>query len=130
MIQNHVTREEYRKMILSTKSHTKYHADKTTIDGTSFDSKKEAEHYENLRLLEKVGEISNLQRQVRFELIPSQKDANGRVLERPCTYVADFTYTDSQGNNVVEDTKGIRTKEYVIKRKLMLKIHGIRIHEV
>lgn len=75
-----------------------------------------------------------------YELIPAQygecgKDFKGRdtrvLLERPCRYVADFVYTDrATGQTVVEDTKGVRTKEYIIKRKLMLHVHGIRIKEV
>lgn len=107
----------------------KYGADKVTINGEKFDSKKEARRYSELRLLERGGVISDLRRQVRFELIPSQKGADGKTIERPVTYIADFVYTEN-GTQVVEDTKGMKTKEYIIKRKLMLYIHGIRIKEV
>ena len=55
---------------------------------------------------------------------------NGELIERACTYIADFVYFDEKGNLVVEDTKGMRTDTYIIKRKLMLHVHGIRIHEV
>lgn len=79
-------------------------------------------------LLEKAGAIQNLQRQVKYQLIPSQKIA-GKVVERACGYVADFVY-DQGGETVVEDTKGVKTPEYIIKRKLMLWVHGIRINEV
>jgi hypothetical protein len=65
---------------------------------------------------------------VKFELIPSQR-YDGKVIERPCHYIADFTYMEN-GNLVVEDTKGFRTKDYIIKRKLMLYLCGIRIKEV
>lgn len=80
--------------------------------------------------MERNGEITDLRRQVKFVLIPSQKDRKGKCLERAVTYWADFVYKDRQGNTVVEDTKGMRTKEYIIKRKLMLYFHGIRIREV
>ena len=72
--------------------------------------------------------IKELKRQVKFELIPSQR-IDGKVVERACCYIADFVYIRN-GRFVVEDAKGVRTKEYRIKRKLMLYIHGIRITEV
>lgn len=106
----------------------KYHAKKVTVDGITFDSKKEARRYSELLLLERAGQITHLERQVNFELIPSQK-INGKVAERAVTYKADFTYYEN-GNYVVEDTKGIKTKDYIIKRKLMLSVFGIRIKEV
>lgn len=71
-----------------------------------------------------------MQRQVRYELVPAQRDEDGNVLERACFYVADFVYTDADGRTVVEDVKGFRTKEYLIRRKLMLFRYGIRIQEV
>lgn len=76
--------------------------------------------------------ISGLRRQVKYELIPAQKDLKtGKVIERPVTYKADFVYTDvSTGREIVEDAKGVRTKEYVIKRKLMLYNKGIQVREV
>ena len=107
----------------------KYGAKKTVLDGQIFDSRREAARYAELRLLERAGEIHDLQRQVPFVLIPTQRDSKGKVIERECRYVADFVYTDN-GMKVVEDTKGMRTKEYIIKRKLMLEKHGIRIKEV
>ncbi|MBO5955668.1 MAG: DUF1064 domain-containing protein [Clostridia bacterium] len=106
----------------------KYHSKKTEVDGIKFDSKKEAERYYELRLLEIAGAISDLKIQVKFELIPSQR-INGKVVERPCTYVADFVYKEN-GKTIVEDTKGFRTKDYVIKRKLMLWVHGVKIVEI
>lgn len=100
-----------------------------TEDG-KFDSKREWKRWCELKLLQRGNIISDLKRQVPFVLIPSQKDANtGKVIEREVKYVADFVYT-MDGKTVVEDTKGMRTPEYIIKRKLMLKEHGIRIEEV
>ena len=80
-----------------------------------------------------------MRRQVKFLLIPSQfeevVDAKGKpkqkCIERPCVYVADFQYQDAHtGELTVEDTKGVRTKEYIIKRKLMLSVYNIRIKEI
>lgn len=103
----------------------KYHASKTEIDGIRFDSRKEAARYSELKLLERAGEIRDLQLQVPFELIPKQEG------ERACTYVADFVYhIAGTGELVVEDAKGMRTDVYKIKRKLMLWRHGIKISEV
>lgn len=106
----------------------KYHAKKTELDGITFDSKKEANRYAELRLLERSGAIHNLRRQVRYELIPAQKK-DGKTIERACHYIADFVYEEN-GKTVVEDVKGYRTKEYVLKRKLMLQVHGIEVREV
>lgn len=108
---------------------SKYRAKKTEVDGIVFDSKKEARRYQELKLFEKAGVISDLQTQVKFVLIPAQR-INGKVVERECSYVADFVYLDEAGKKVVEDTKGVKTKDYIIKRKLMLWVHFIRIKEV
>lgn len=108
---------------------SKYNSKKTVVDGQIFDSKKEANRYQELLLLEKAGVIKNLSRQVKFVLIPSQRDESGKVVERECSYKADFTYEDGI-KTVVEDVKGYRTKEYIIKRKLLLWQYGIRIREV
>lgn len=107
---------------------TKYHSRKITRDGITFDSVKEYRRWCELSLLERAGTIQNLKRQVKFELIPSQW-VDGKVIERPCTYIADFVYTEN-GKMVVEDTKGFRTTDYIIKRKLLLWVHGIRIQEI
>ena len=71
---------------------SKYNSKKTVVDGQTFDSKKEARRYQELLLLEKAGEIQNLSRQVKFVLIPSQRDENGKVIERECSYKADVLY--------------------------------------
>lgn len=107
---------------------SKYHSRKITKDGITYDSVKEYRRFCELSLLERAGAIADLKRQVKFELIPSQR-VDGKVVERPCNYVADFVYQEG-GKMVVEDTKGFKTKDYIIKRKLMLQVHGIRIREV
>lgn len=106
---------------------SKYHNRKVTRDGETFDSVKEYRRFCELRLLERAGAVTDLQRQVKFELIPAQR-IDGKVVERACSYVADFVYMEN-GQQVVEDAKGMRTQEYRLKRKLMLWVHGIRIRE-
>ena len=109
----------------------KYGNRKTQLDGITFDSKHEAERYAELKLMEKAGMISNLELQKTFTLIGTQRDINGKVLERPVMYIADFVYKEN-GKRVVEDakSKATRTPAYIIKRKLMLSIYGIRVKEV
>ena len=75
-------------------------------------------------MMEKAGEISGIERQVTYELIPKQPG------ERAVKYIADFRYKDRNGLTVVEDAKGMKTKDYIIKRKLLLYMHGIKIVEV
>lgn len=106
-------------------SRNKYQAKKSG----GYDSRKEHRRANELRLMQRAGLITNLREQVSYELIPTQRGADGKVLERACDYIADFVYTDKNGKTVVEDTKGVKTKEYIIKRKLMLHVHGIRIVE-
>lgn len=117
----------------------KYRNQKCSYDGMTFDSKHERDRYCELRLLQKAGVISNLRCQVPFRLIPEQREPDtlgprggrrrGRVIEKAVDYVADFVYV-RDGQTVVEDAKGVRTKDYIIKRKLMLWLHGIRVQEV
>ena len=107
----------------------KYKSQKTTVNGITFDSKKEAARYSELKLLERAGEVCELRRQVKFVLIPAQRE-NGKVIERECSYIADFVYKDKEGRLVVDDTKGVRTKDYIIKRKLMRFVHGIGVTEI
>ena len=113
----------------SSQSGSKYGNKKVVVNGIEFDSKREARRYLDLRAMEIAGQIQHLRRQVPFELIPAQR-IDGKVVERSCDYVADFTYYDKDGWYVVEDTKGMKTRDYIIKRKLMLYIHKIRIREV
>lgn len=107
----------------------KYQNRKTTVDGITFDSAKEANRWCELRLLQRAGKIFELQRQVPFVLIPKQ-ERDGKVVERAVVYKADFVYKDMNGEEIVEDVKGLLTKEYILKRKLLLWQYGIRIKEV
>ena len=110
---------------------SKYGARKVTIDGITFDSMREAQRWCELRLLQRGKVISDLQRQVKFELLPAQYGECGKVVERAVTYIADFVYIENKtGKKIVEDAKGMRTKEYILKRKMMLYFHGILIREV
>ena len=95
---------------------------KDPATGYVFDSKKEFIRWCELRIMEKSGRISDLKRQIKYELIPKQAG------ERACNYVADFVYCQD-GTLVVEDSKGFRTEGYKIKRKLMLWVHGIKVKE-
>ena len=108
----------------------KYGNRKTMVDGITFDSAKEAQRWAELKLLERAGQIFELQRQVPFVLVPKQ-ERDGKVIERPVVYRADFVYTEN-GKEVVEDVKSTatKTKEYILKRKLMLWEYGIQIREV
>ena len=123
---------------------SKYKNRPVIIAGIRYASVKEAGRHKELMLLEKTGKIKNLRFQVPYELIPAQyetyerygkkgqrlKDGR-RCLEQSCKYVADFVYQDAgTGEWIIEDSKGKRTTDYIIKRKLMLQVHGIRIHEV
>lgn len=110
---------------------SKYGARKTELDGMVFDSNHEARRYAYLKTLERAGEISGLERQVKYILVPAQAGEDGKIVERAVIYVADFVYRDAHsGEKVVEDAKGMRTRDYIIKRKLMRYVHGIRIREV
>lgn len=111
---------------------SKYHNKKTVLDGMEFDSMKEAHRWCELRYMERAGLIYDLRRQVPFVVIPTQRDEiTGKMLEKEARYIADFTYRDKKtGRITVEDTKGKKTPEYVLKRKLMLYRHGIKIQEV
>ena len=108
----------------------KYNNRKIIVDGITFDSKKEAGRYKELKILERAipaqyehtGEVYAIGNN-------KGKPKKGRLIERECAYYADFVYNQN-GETIVEDTKGVRTTEYVIKRKLMLYVHDIRIKEV
>lgn len=119
----------------------KYHAHRIEEGGETFDSRKEYLRWVELNMMQRAGEITNLRRQVKFVLIPAQREPDkvgpkggtrkGKLLERECSYIADYVYTDAwTGETVVEDTKGMKTEVYKIKRKLMLFRHGIQIREV
>ena len=112
---------------------SKYFSRKVQLDGIIFDSRKEAARYRELMLMQRAGQISDLRMQVRFELLPAQYADSGKVylkgprkgqpkrkcIEQSVVYVADFVYREAgNARTVVEDTKGMRTKDYIIKRKL------------
>lgn len=99
---------------------SKYRAVRTEVDGIKFASKKEAQRYQQLRLLERAGKISGLLLQTKFRLIVQD------VLV--CSYVCDFQYLED-GRVVIEDSKGFKTPEYKIKKKLMKALYGIEIRE-
>lgn len=106
----------------------KYRNIKTVYNGIKFDSRKEAERYIVLKSLEENHVISGLRRQVKFQLLPAQKRGD-KVVEKSVSYIADFTYYRN-GELVVEDTKGVKTAVYLIKRKMMLWFYDIQIKEV
>ena len=112
---------------------SKYNSRKAVVDGITFDSGREAERYAQLKLLQKAGKISGLSLQVRFDLLPAQYEETcgefytkgpkkgqpkrGKCIEKAVTYIADCVYCEN-GRMIVEDAKGCRTKDYIIKRKL------------
>ena len=105
----------------------KYNAKKTTVDGITFDSRKEADHYCELKLLQRAGVITDLRLQVPFELQPAFT-VNGKKI-RAIHYIADFMYQEG-GVYIVEDVKGRKTKEYMLKRKMYAYRYGQEIKEV
>ena len=125
------------------KRYNKYRNQKIVSWGMKFDSTKEARRYNELSMLEKAGIISDLQRQKKYVLIPTQREPDqkgprggikkGKVIEKECSYYADFVYKEN-GKVIVEDVKGYRGggayEVFKIKRKLMLQVYGIRIKEV
>ena len=110
---------------------SKYNAVKTaSSDGVMRDSKAEAKFVNDLLFRLRLGEIKDLEFQKKFMLIPAQR-IDGKCVERAVSYLADAVYWDVQKNcRVVSDKKGFKTSDYIIKRKLMLERHGIRVSEV
>ncbi len=119
---------------------TKYHNKKNRHGDEVFDSQHELHRWLELMLLQRAGKITDLRRQVKYELVPAQREPDqygvhgglrkrGKVIEKAVSYTADFVYKEN-GETVVEDAKGVRTDKYIIKRKLMLWVHGIRVREV
>lgn len=109
----------------SGQSTSKYHNKRTTVDGITFASKREANRYVELTLMQRAGLISNLRLQVRYPLV-----VNGVKVG---AYLSDFTYVDEHGIEVVEDVKGgeaTKTAVYRLKKNLMRALHGIAIREV
>lgn len=104
--------------------YSKYKAYKTTVDDIVFDSALEAKRYKQLKLLEDVGTIKNLMLQPKFNLMDSFK-YDGKTI-RAIIYIADFMY-EEDGKRIVEDVKGIRTKDYIIKSKLFMKKYILKL---
>lgn len=113
-----MTAAQYRALDKPAKR-SKYGNKKVVVDGITFDSDLEAKRWQHLRIRQRLGEIRNLRRQVRFRL-----EVNGVHV---CDYIADHVYEMSDGEGVVEDAKGVLTKDFVIKRKLMRACLGIDI---
>lgn len=110
---------------------SKYHNKQVVIGGIRFDSIREANRWQELKLMERAHEITDLRRQVPFKLVPTCKTRKGKTVYG-VSYIADFVYRDKMGRQVVEDVKGGRatmTREYIIKKKLMLWIYGIEVQE-
>ena len=102
----------------------KYGNEKTVVDGITFASRKEASRWQELKMLEKAGDITGLSRQLRIELIPKTR------LYRACYYVADFVYFDKKEKKTIyEDVKGAKTEVYKLKKKILYWRHGIEIKE-
>lgn len=113
------------------RSQSKYKAVKTTVDGITFDSKKEAARYSELKLMEQAGDIRHLILQPRYELSVTFHMLGGESMEVPIGYyVADFRYTDRDANTVVEDVKGMKTPMYRWKKRHVEAQYGIEIREV
>ena len=107
---------------------SKYHSRKVKVDGITFDSIHEARMWSELKLLERAGKIKDLRRQVKYQLVPAQRNSQGKHI-RPVYYIADFVYKDHSGV-VVADAKGFQTDIYKLKKKLMLYVHNIEIKEI
>lgn len=105
----------------------KFNAQPTEVDGVRFASKKEAKRYRELKLLEKAGEISEIQLQPRFSLVVPVPTGEYEYIG---SYIADFTYEDKAGQQVVEDVKGVRTPVYRLKKKMVEAIYGVEIREI
>ena len=127
---------------VKSRGRSKYRNRKVTIDGITFASAHEAGRYRELSPMQRAGLISGLELQKPYELIPAQYETVARYgkrgqrlkdgrkcLEKSVVYIADFVY-DQNGETIVEDAKGMRTPDYIIKRKLMLYVRGVRIKEV
>ncbi len=119
-----MTAAEYRKTRREGAGKSKFNAMRTIVDGVKFASKREAEDWCDLKQRERAGEISNLQRQVSYELFAYSQGAPVKV----CTYIADFVFFDREKNSeVVADSKGISTAEFKLKAKLFKANYGKEI---
>lgn len=115
MVQEKISAEQYREMLDETKTH-KYGAKKTTVDGITFDSKREAEYYGDLKLSKRAGIIKDFELQPEFVLLDSFKK-NGKTI-RGIKYIADFKIIHKDDSIEIIDVKGFKTKEFSLKQKL------------
>lgn len=105
----------------------KYRNQRTVVDGITFDSKREAQRWHELCLVQRAGIISNLRRQVAFELAPGVKFAGAKRAQPALRLIVDFTYRDEHGQQVLEDVKGVVTTAFTIKRHLLKAVHGLEV---
>ena len=112
--------EEYQALAKPAQKRNKFNAQPTWVDGIRFASGGEARRYSQLKVLQQAGEISDLELQVKFKLV-----VNGILIT---TYICDYRYVQD-GKTIVEDHKGVRTRVYIMKSRLMKAIHGITILE-
>lgn len=122
------------------KGRSKYGSKRVVVDGQKFDSQKEADRWQELKWMERAGMIRDLKRQVHFQLTPPVTEPDtygprggrkkGKVILEKAEYVADFTYTDNDTDEyIVEDVKGFKTPEYILKKKMLYHLRGLMIHE-
>lgn len=122
------------------KGGSKYRAKKVTIGGETFDSQKEYNRWQELKIMQRAGIIRDLQRQVHFQLTPVVREPDtvgprggvkkGKVILERSEYIADFCYIDTATEEyIVEDVKGFKTPEYTLKKKFLYHERGILIHE-
>lgn len=105
---------------------TKYRNTKTVVGGVAFDSRREAARWQELQMLERAGQIRDLRRQVAFELVPGVKFAGAARKKPALRYTADFVYTE-RDKQVIEDVKGVETREFRMQRHLLLALHGLEV---
>lgn len=110
-----------QEMGLDIPKESKYKSKKVEVDGIQFHSQKEANKYKELLLEKRTGTILGIELQPKFELQPGFRDSRTGKRIRPIIYIADFRVTYKDGRVVVIDTKGFKTKEYAIKKKLFLR---------
>lgn len=123
-----LTEKQYQRITFDTKSFfrkkpNKYLNKKSVNNGITFDSKKELERWKTLQILVSKNLIHSLQRQVTFFLLPKNDKFNS------VRYIADFVYYKN-GQKIIEDVKGYKTKEYILKKKMMYHFHKILIQEI
>ena len=115
--------------IIPKQAKSKYHSRKVTIDGHTFDSKRESEYYLELKLRKKANDILDFELQPEFVLQDGFR-RDGKAI-RAIKYIADFRIIHKDFSVEIVDVKGVITKEYAIKKKLLLaKYPGIKITEV